>query len=105
MLKQNVQVLYRRDNVDELFDLTPHIRGCEQGCSLEQFKTRSLPFKQEPDQETVGLCLNANQHCFPPIAALQKATRLPTGQHRTGMDFSCSMAEAQLDRFGLWRRC
>jgi hypothetical protein len=48
------QVLYRRDNVDELLDLTPHIRGCEQGCSLKQFKQRSIPFKQEPDQETVS---------------------------------------------------
>uniref|UniRef100_A0A1I8BUN2 2-phosphoxylose phosphatase 1 n=1 Tax=Meloidogyne hapla TaxID=6305 RepID=A0A1I8BUN2_MELHA len=51
-----IKVLYRRDNVDTLIDLTPHIRGCngqQFGCSLELFKQRSLVFKPLPNQETV----------------------------------------------------
>ncbi|KAL7078487.1 hypothetical protein ACQ4LE_002503 [Meloidogyne hapla] len=61
-----IKVLYRRDNVDTLIDLTPHIRGCngqQFGCSLELFKQRSLVFKPLPNQET--LCkspLQAHSH-------------------------------------------
>nr|CAD2200784.1 unnamed protein product [Meloidogyne enterolobii] len=49
-----VKVLYRRDNVDNLINLTPYIRGCNgEECSLELFKQRSLIFKPLPNQETL----------------------------------------------------
>nr|CAD2169945.1 unnamed protein product [Meloidogyne enterolobii] len=49
-----IKVLYRRDNVDNLINLTPYIRGCNgQECSLELFKQRSLIFKPLPNQETL----------------------------------------------------
>ncbi|KAF7634868.1 hypothetical protein Mgra_00005760 [Meloidogyne graminicola] len=48
-----VKVLYRRDNINKLIDLTPHILGCNDKCKLERFKQRSLIFKPQPDQETL----------------------------------------------------
>uniref|UniRef100_A0A183BZ22 Lysosomal acid phosphatase n=1 Tax=Globodera pallida TaxID=36090 RepID=A0A183BZ22_GLOPA len=49
-----VKVLYRRDDEDELIDMTTRIRGCEHGaCSFDTFRQRSMPFKPEPDTETL----------------------------------------------------
>uniref|UniRef100_A0A914HBP6 acid phosphatase n=1 Tax=Globodera rostochiensis TaxID=31243 RepID=A0A914HBP6_GLORO len=49
-----VKVLYRRDDEDKLIDMTKRIRGCEHGaCPIDIFRQRSLPFKPEPDTETL----------------------------------------------------